>query len=121
MHKFRELIVWQRAMELARNIYSLTRSFPYTEQKGIISQLQRAAVSIAANIAEGAGRKTPKDFAHFLEISLGSSFEVETQLLISKNLHYISVEKYTEIMNELAILQKQLNNFIQTIRLKANS
>lgn len=72
--------------------------------------------AIASNIAEGASRTSEKDFAHFLEISLGSSFEVETQLLISRNLNYISDVQYNEIMNELTILQKQLNNFINRIR-----
>lgn len=114
MHKFRELIVWQRAMELARNIYSLTRSFPYTEQKGIISQLQRAAVSIAANIAEGAGRKTQKDFAHFLTQANGSAFEIETLLDISLSQNYLTQQEYDNIINQLEeiekILYKMTNN-----------
>lgn len=120
MRDFRQYEVWKKAISFTTEIYKLTENFPSAEEFGLTNQIQRAAVSVSSNIAEGSSRASEKDFAHFLEISLGSSFEVETQLLISKNLHYISVEKYTEIMNELAILQKQLNNFIQTIRLKAN-
>ena len=121
MRDFRQYEVWKKAIDFTTDVYKLTELFPPSERFGLVNQLNRASVSIASNIAEGAARTSEKDFAHFLEISLGSSFEVETQLLISKNLHYISEEKYIEIMNELAILQKQLNNFIQTIRLKANS
>jgi len=121
MRDFGQYEVWKKAISFTTEIYKLTENFPSAEKFGLTNQIQRAAVSVSSNIAEGSSRASEKDFAHFLEISLGSSFEVETQLLISKNLHYISVEKYTEIMNELAILQKQLNNFIQTIRLKANS
>lgn len=121
MRDFRQYEVWKKAISFTTEIYKLTENFPSAEKFGLTKQIQRAAVSVSSNIAEGSSRASEKDFAHFLEISLGSSFEVETQLLISKNLHYISEEKYIEIMNELAILQKQLNIFIQTIRLKANS
>lgn len=121
MRDFRQYEVWKKAISFTTEIYKLTENFPSAEKFGLTNQIQCAAVSVSSNIAEGSSRASEKDFAHFLEISLGSSFEVETQLLISKNLHYISEEKYIEIMNELAILQKQLNNFIQTIRLKANS
>ena len=121
MNSFRNLNAYIKAKELVSMVYALIKKFPKEEQYALCDQLRRAVISIPSNIAEGSSRTSEKDFAHFLEISLGSSFEVETQLLISKNLHYISEEKYIEIMNELAILQKQLNNFIQTIRLKANS
>lgn len=87
-----------------------------SEKFGLANQIQRATVSIASNIAEGSSRTSEKDFAHFLEISLGSSFEVETQLLISKNLNYISDEEYMKATEELTILQKQLNVFINKLR-----
>lgn len=87
-----------------------------SEKFGLANQIQRATVSIASNIAEGSSRTSEKDFAHFLEISLGSSFEVETQLLISKNLNYISEEEYMKATEELTILQKQLNVFINKLR-----
>lgn len=87
-----------------------------SEKFGLANQIHRATVSIASNIAEGSSRTSEKDFAHFLEISLGSSFEVETQLLISKNLNYISDEEYMKATEELTILQKQLNVFINKLR-----
>ena len=116
MRDFRQYEVWKKAIYFTTDVYKLTETFPSSEKFGLINQLQRAAVSIASNIAEGASRTSEKDFAHFLEMSLGSSFEVETQLLITKNLNYISEEKYIDVMNELSILQKQLNNFINRIR-----
>ena len=113
MRNFRQYEVWKKAISFTTEIYKLTNSFPSTEKFGIISQIQRAAVSIASNIAEGASRTSEKEFLHFLEISLGSSFELETQLLISKNINYISEEKYQEVTMELTVLQKQLNTLIQ--------
>lgn len=116
MRDFRQYEVWRKAISFTTEIYKLTETFPSSEKFGLINQLQRATVSIASNIAEGASRASERDFAHFLEMSLGSSFEVETQLLISKNLNYISDGKYLNVMDELDILQKQLNNFINKIR-----
>ncbi len=116
MRDFRQYEVWKKAISFTTEIYKLTMVFPPSEKFGLVNQLQRATVSIASNIAEGASRTSEKDFAHFLEISLGSSFEVETQLVISRNLNYISEIEYDKIINELTILQKQLNNFINKIR-----
>lgn len=116
MRDFRQYSVWQKAIDFTTEIYKITSSYPSSEKYGLTNQLQRAAVSIASNIAEGASRTSEKDFAHFLEISLGSSFEVETQLLISKNLNYISEAQHSAIIKELDILQKQLNQFINRIR-----
>lgn len=108
MHKFRDLIVWQKAMELAKEVYPLTRRFPYTEQKGMISQIQRAVVSIPANIAEGAGRKTPKDFAHFLSQANGSAYEVETLLELALSQDYISQEEFDNTINKIEEIEKML-------------
>ena len=116
MRDFRQYEVWRKAISFTTEIYKLTEMFPSSEKFGLTNQLQRATVSIASNIAEGASRASERDFTHFLEMSLGSSFEVETQLLISKNLNYISDGKYLNVMDELNILQKQLNNFINKIR-----
>ncbi|MEE0909347.1 MAG: four helix bundle protein [Bacteroidales bacterium] len=112
MRDFRQYEVWNKAIAFTTEVYKLTIAFPVSEKFGLANQLQRAAVSIASNIAEGASRTSEKDFA----LSLGSSFEIETQLLISRNLNYISEIEYMQIMNELTILQKQLNNFINRIR-----
>ena len=89
MNNFKQLKVWQKAVELTTEIYKQTKSFPAQEQFGIISQITRSVVSIPSNIAEGAGRTTLKDFNHFLSIALGSSFETETLLIISNNLGYV--------------------------------
>lgn len=97
MRDFRQYSVWNNAIDFTTKVYKITNEFPNSEKYGLSNQLQRAAVSIASNIAEGAARCSEKDFAHFLEFSLGSSFEVETQLLISKNLNYISEEQYFQL------------------------
>jgi len=88
MHNFRELKVWQKSIDMTVEIYKLTENFPKEEKFGLISQMRRAAVSIAANIAEGTGRRTEKDFNAFLGNSLGSSFELETELIISSRLNF---------------------------------
>lgn len=116
MRNFRQYDIWNNAISFTTAIYKLTEQFPMSEKFGLANQIQRATVSIASNIAEGSSRTSEKDFAHFLEISLGSSFEVETQLLISKNLNYISEEEYMKATEELTILQKQLNVFINKLR-----
>ena len=116
MRDFRQYEVWKKAVDFTTDVYKLTELFPPSERFGLIDQLNRASVSIASNIAEGSARNSEKDFVHFLEISLGSSFEVETQLLISKNLNNISEEQYFQIIKDLSVLQKQLNQFINKLR-----
>ena len=112
-HNYR---VWQDAVDFATLIYNITVQLPWFEKKGLCDQLQRAVVSISSNIAEGAGRPTDADFAHFLDQSLGSANEVETQLLISKNLKYISEEQFHQLTNNLTNIQKQLTGLIASIR-----
>ena len=113
---FRQYKVWQDAVVYATKVYEVTALLPKFEQKGLCDQLQRAAVSISSNIAEGAGRPTDADFAHFLDNSLGSANEVETQLLISKNLKYITETHYNSLMEDLTCIQKQLTGLIFSIR-----
>ena len=113
---FRKYQVWQDAVDLATMVYKITSSLPWFEKKGRCDQLQRAVVSISSNIAEGAGRPSNVDFVHFLDLSLGSSNEVETQLLIAKNLNYISDENFKDIMLQLSGIQKQLTGLIASIR-----
>jgi len=86
MHNFKELKIWQKSRILVKEIYSITEKLPVKEQYGIISQIQRASISIPSNIAEGSGRSGIKDFNRFLEIALGSSFELETLIIISNDL-----------------------------------
>ena len=113
---FHNYKVWQDAVDLATLVYNTTSKLPWFEKKGLCDQLQRAVVSISSNIAEGAGRPTDADFAHFLDQSLGSANEVETQLLISKNLRYISEEQFCQLTNSLTNIQKQLTGLIASIR-----
>lgn len=89
---YKDLLVWKKAVDLATSIYELTKVFPSDERFGLTSQMRRAAVSIPSNIAEGRHRGTRKEFAHFLRISFGSGTELETQILIAKNLKYITHE-----------------------------
>ena len=113
---FREYKVWQDAVDYATLVYDVTNKLPWFEKKGLCDQLQRAVVSISSNIAEGAGRPTDADFAHFLDQALGSANEVETQLLISKNLKYIFEEQYKELYERLMEIQKKLCGLINSIR-----
>lgn len=88
MNNFRNLDVWDKAVELATYAYKMTESFPKAEKYGLMSQMRRSAVSISSNIAEGAGRDSKKEFNQFLNISTGSCYELETQLTISQNLKF---------------------------------
>ena len=115
MNKFKELKVWQKSIQLVTNIYSATANFPKEEIYGIISQIRRCAVSIPSNIAEGAGRGTKKDFSHFLDIAKGSSFELETQLIISKELGFIDNNIFVLILSELEEIQKMITGLQKSL------
>ena len=108
MHNFKELRVWQKSIDLTVEIYTALATFPTDEKFGLISQMKRAAVSIPSNIAEGAGRNSNKVFKHFLSISLGSVFELETQLIISNRLSLINNDLTQEINNKITDLQKMI-------------
>lgn len=118
---FREYTVWQDSISYATYIYKTTEQIPWFERKGICDQLRRAVVSISSNIAEGAARPTDKDFAHFLDTALGSAYEVETQLLISKNVGYIEESQYQELQSRNIKIQKQLIALIRKIRHQSKS
>ncbi|MEO9482305.1 MAG: four helix bundle protein [Ekhidna sp.] len=109
MHDFRKLDVWEKSMQLATNIYDLTSEYPDTEKYGLISQMRRSSISIPSNIAEGAGRSHNKEFAQFLSISMGSAFELETQLLLSIRLNLVKKENVKHILDELESVCKMLN------------
>lgn len=113
---FRQYKVWQDAVDYATMVYKVTAEMLWFEKKGLCDQLQRAVVSISSNVAEGAGRPTDADFAHFLDNALGSANEVETQLLISKNIGYITEEIFNQLMVNLTGIQKQLTGLIASIR-----
>ena len=113
---FREYKVWQDAVEYATCVYQQTSQMPWFEKKGLCDQLQRAVVSISSNIAEGAGRPTDTDFAHYLDIALGSAYEVETQLIIAGNVGYIKAEQLSDLLNKNRAIQSQLVALIRSIR-----
>ena len=113
---FRNYKVWQDAVAYATHIYKVTGNMPWFEKKGLCDQLQRAAVSISSNVAEGAAKPSNIEFAKFLDTALGSSYEVETQLLIAKNVGYISNELYNELVSMLKEIEMQLSGFIKTLR-----
>ena len=111
--KHTELEVWKQARDLASYIYQITASFPVTEQYGIVSQMRRCAVSIPSNIAEGSGRQHEKETLHFLSISRGSLYELETQIYISSDLNFISEDICENCLNKIENLGKLINGFIR--------
>ena len=115
---YQDLIVWQKSVLLVTDIYALTKNFPQDERFGITSQLNRAAVSVPTNIAEGWGRETSKNYLQFLRISRGSVMEVQTLLIISKNLNYISEEKFEILRNKTEEVGKILQGLIKSINEK---
>lgn len=116
MRDFRKYRIWQDAISITNQVYDITETFPAKETYALSNQMQRAVVSIASNIAEGASRESPIEFARFLEISIGSAFEVETQLTIAYQRNYISQDRYEELILKLQEEEKQLNTFIQTLK-----
>ena len=116
MRNFREFEIWQKARKLVKDIYQVTDNFPAKERYGLNSQIQRAAVSIPSNIAEGCSRRSEVDFARFLEIAQGSAFEVETQLILANDIGYLQDALLTDLLKELHSLQRQINKLITVIR-----
>ena len=116
MKNFRELIVWQKSMDFITTIYKISKSFPKDEQFGLTSQIRRAAVSVPSNIAEGFGRKSDGDFNRFLSISLGSNYEVQTQVEICRNLEFINENEYSHLNRQLEEIARMLKGLKSKIR-----
>ena len=106
IHNFRELQVWQKAMELVVLTYQTTCSFPKEEKYGLISQIRRCAISIPSNLAEGSGRVSHKEFQHFISIAMGSAFELETQMILAFRFKYIDQEQMTVFEAMIKPIQK---------------
>jgi len=115
MHRYKELKFWQFSRSFCKEIYVATANFPEEEKFGLISQLRRASVSIPSNIAEGAARKSNKDFSRFLTISLGSCYEVETQLILANDLGFLSENIHQELQNTLNSIIKMMSKFKSTL------
>ena len=112
---YRELIVWQDAIKIAKAVYQLTVKFPKQEMYALADQLRRAAVSVPSNIAEGQARKSPGDFRRFLHISLGSLAEVDTQLVLAQEFGYLSKEDVDPMDEQIQNLRKKLYALINTL------
>ena len=108
MRNFRELEIWKKGMAIAKKIYTLTSDFPIEEQYGLVNQMRRCAVSIPSNIAEGCGRGD-KELRHFLRIAMGSSFELESQVILANDLGFMG--EIETLVDEIKFLQKQINDF----------
>lgn len=111
MRNFKKLKIWQKAFEIALNAFKITEEFPTKEKFGLSSQINRAAISIASNIAEGSSRSSIKEYIHYVEIALGSCFELETQLLISKTLQYGNQDLIFRTLEALMEEEKMLTAF----------
>ena len=116
MKSHKDLRVWQKSMEHVTNIYAVTRSFPKDEQFGIVSQMRRAAVSIPSNISEGYGRLYNKETIKFLSNALGSATELETQVIIAKNLDFIPIEDAEKLLQEIQEIVRMLTALIKTVQ-----
>ena len=113
---YRDLKVWQTAMEMVQEVYRLTQAFPREETYGLTVQLRRAAVSIASNIAEGKGRSSDKELLHFLSNAKGSLFEVETQIMSADGLGYLTHRQGEELLSRTAEVGRLLNGFMKAFR-----
>ena len=116
MQDFRKLKVWQKAHELALEVYRATAKFPKEELYGLTSQTRRASMSVPMNIAEGCGRGSDPDFAHFLQIALGSACETEYQLLLSHDLGFIVGDEYSKLQDCLQEVKRMISSLLRTLR-----
>jgi four helix bundle protein len=116
MHRFKELEFWKKSRTFNKDIYLITKEFPEEEKFGLVSQIRRATVSISANIAEGSSRRSEKDFYRFLEIALGSAYEVDSHLMIAVDLDFISEKEQIELANKLESIIKMMSKFMSTLK-----
>ena len=115
METHKDLRVWQQSIEMVTSIYLMTKAFPKDELFGLVSQMRRAAVSVPSNIAEGYARGSEREKLHFLRISSGSMSEIETQLMLSLNLGYVTQEIFDELSEKITSLWKQFNGLISSL------
>lgn len=112
-HNFREMSIWKDAMAIVKDVYLMTSNLPKEEKFGLCSQIQRSAVSIPSNIAEGSGRESDKELLHFLNIALSSSYELETQIILLSDLYHIDIQQTLE---KLHVTQKMIGGFKRSIK-----
>jgi len=112
---YRDLIVWQKSMELVTKVYLVTKTFPKEEIYGLMSQIRRSCVSIPSNIAEGYGRYSTNDYLRFLQVARGSLYELQTQLEICHNLHYLSKQTFEELFEQSREIERMLCSLIKKV------
>jgi four helix bundle protein len=111
MHNYKEMKIWQKARKQVKVVYTISKKLPKEELYGLTSQIRRAVVSIPANIAEGAGRGTDRDFCHFLDIARGSLFELDTLLILASDLEYVSEEELNPVFESINEIIKMMVSF----------
>ncbi len=116
MKDFKSLKIWQKGIKLVVNIYKVSKEFPQEELYGLTSQMRRSAISIPSNIAEGSGRNSDKDFHRFLDISLGSSFELETQIIIARELEFLSNDDFKNLSEIIQEEQKMITGLQKSLK-----
>lgn len=116
MKSYKELVVWQKSMELVVLVYNITNTFPNGERFGLVSQMRRSAVSIPSNIAEGYGRKSKKENAYFVNVAYGSATELDTQVIISHRLKFIKQSEMSSVGSTLSQVQKMLYSYRRSLR-----
>jgi len=121
VHGYKDLEVWQKAMDLVTRIYIVSKKFPREEIYGLTSQMRRSAVSIPSNIAEGRGKRSTKDFIRFLNIAYGSLAELETQIVISQNLGFANEEDTASLFNDTSRVGRMINGMIAGLEKKLSS
>lgn len=121
MRPHEQLDVWRKSVDFSVEVYKITENFPNDERFGLISQIRRASVSVAANIAEGAGRRSDKEFLNFLSMSQGSASEIETELLIAHKLGYLSETDFQTLMQRLDEIGRMITGLCSHIRGKAQA
>ena len=119
MKSYRDLIVWQKSMNLVTQVYQAIRSFPKEEMYGLTNQIRRCAVSVPSNMAEGYGRQASGDYIRHLQISRGSLFELQTQLEICRNIQYLSKREYDDLFELCNEIERMLNSLIKKLKEKA--
>jgi four helix bundle protein len=116
MQDFTQLQVWQKAHNITVNVYKLTAQMPQDEKFGLINQIRRASISIESNLAEGCGRNNDKEFARFIDISMGSSFELRCQLMIARDLGYINSDQYQLYESKIIEINRMLGSLLKKLR-----
>lgn len=115
---YRDLVVWQKAISFVTDVYKLTKVFPKYEQFGLVSQMRRCSVSIPSNIAEGYGRRSSGDYVRFLQISMGSIFEIQTQLQIALNLQFVGPRESDQIYEGSREIERMLSSLLSKLSKK---